>query len=196
VARPDLILASASPRRKELLGLLRLTFEVVPSAYEEVLPEEHPDPAALAVHLAAEKALDVSRRRPGELVLGADTVVALGPRIYGKPTGPADARRMLRELSGKTHEVITGVALVRTHGDTPQTKTLAARTEVRFRELDDPEIDEYLDTGEPFDKAGAYGIQGYGALLIEGIRGDYPNVVGLPVAPLALLLRAEGLNKK
>ena len=196
MARPDLILASASPRRKELLGLLRLTFEVVPSAYEEVLPEEHPDPAALAVHLAAEKALDVSRRRPGELVLGADTVVALGPRIYGKPTGPADARRMLRELSGKTHEVITGVALVRTHGDTPQTKTLAARTEVRFRELDDPEIDEYLDTGEPFDKAGAYGIQGYGALLIEGIRGDYPNVVGLPVAPLALLLRAEGLNKK
>jgi septum formation protein len=186
---PRLVLASASPRRKELLALLRVPFEIIPSAYEEQLPEAHPDPAALAVHLAGEKALDVARRNPGALVLGADTVVALGTRVYGKPADAADAARMLGELSGRTHEVITGVALMAPQG----VRRFATRTSVRFRELEEAEIQAYCGTGEPLDKAGAYAIQGCGAVLIRGIEGDYPNVVGLPLAPLALLLRELGI---
>jgi septum formation protein len=184
-----LILASASPRRNELLRLLGIPFEVVPSAYEEVMPERHPDPAALAVHLASEKARDVSRARPGEWVLGADTIVALKDRLYGKPKEDEDARWMLRGLSGKTHQVVTGVCFIEPGGTE---HTLSASTDVRFRELLEPEIQAYVESGEPLDKAGAYAIQGIGGLLIEGIRGDYPNVVGLPIAPLALLLRRCG----
>lgn len=186
---PPLILASASPRRKELIRLLGVPFEVAPSGYEERLPEEHPEPAVLAVHLATEKALDVARGHGNALVLGADTVVALGARVYGKPADPDDANRMLRELSGRTHQVITGVALVQ-DGDA---RTFAEMTEVRFRALDEREIAAYVATGEPMDKAGAYAIQGYGAVLIEWIEGDYPNVVGLPVMRLALLLRELGM---
>jgi septum formation protein len=188
-----LILASASPRRKELLGLLGLPFEVVPSAFEEPSPETHPDPAAFAEHLAREKAVDVARRRRGALVLGADTVVALGERLYGKPAGPEDAARMLAELSGRTHRVITGVALAEGEGDA-DLESFAASTEVTFRRLQPEEIGAYVATGEPLDKAGSYAIQGRGGLLIEGIRGDYPNVVGLPLTPLALRLRARGLR--
>lgn len=192
-AEPSLILASASPRRRELLGYLGVPFEVIPSQYEEVTPGEHPDPAALAVHLAAEKALDVARRRPGALVLGADTIVVLGSRIYGKPADPQGACRMLRELSGRTHEVITGTALVRLRDGTPEIHTFPTRTEVTFRALADPEIEAYVATGEPLDKAGSYGAQALGMLLIERLQGDYPNVVGLPVTPLALLLRRLGV---
>jgi septum formation protein len=188
-----LILASASPRRKELLGLLGLPFEVVPSAYQEPSPETHPDPRAFAEHLAGEKALDVARRHAGALVLGADTVVALGDRLYGKPAGPEDAARMLAELSGRTHRVITGVALAE-GGAGGSVERFSSVTEVTFRPLDPAEIHEYVGTGEPLDKAGAYAIQGFGSLLIEAICGDYPNVVGLPLTPLALRLRARGFR--
>jgi septum formation protein len=189
----QLVLASASPRRKELLALLGLDFEVVPSAYEEVLPEVHPDPAALAVHLAGEKARDVARGRPDAAVIGADTVVALEGRIYGKPEDRADAARMVRELSGRTHQVITGVAVASGPGEA-SLRSFAVTTDVTFRALEDAEIAAYVATDEPLDKAGGYAIQGYGALLISGIRGDYPNVVGLPLAPLALCLRELGFH--
>lgn len=189
---PRLVLASASPRRRELLGLLGLPFEVSPSRYEEENPAAHPDPAAFAVHLALGKARDVAQRERGALVLGADTVVALGTRLYGKPRDAADASRMLRELSGKTHRVITGVALLCPARGVAE--SFAITTEVTFRPLDAAEIHAYVASGEPADKAGAYAIQGLGGLLIEGIRGDYPNVVGLPLTPLALRLRELGFS--
>jgi septum formation protein len=189
-----IVLASASPRRQELLRFLDFPFEVIPSAYEEVVPEFHKDPAELATHLALEKALDVARGHPDALVIGADTVVALGSRIYGKPRDAEDARRMLRELSGHTHAVVTGVAVVppSTAGTGP--RVFGTGTEVVFRELDEREIRAYVKTGEPLDKAGAYAIQGYGGLLIERIAGDYPNVVGLPLTALALCLRDLGVS--
>jgi septum formation protein len=193
-AQSPLILASASPRRRELLGLLQLPFEVVPSEYEEPLPDTHHDPQGLAVWFATEKALDVLRRHPDRLVIGADTVVALGERVYGKPRNAEDAKRMLRELSGQTHQVITGVAVVFQNEGGPRVHPLSATTDVTFRQLQEGEIEAYVATGEPMDKAGAYAIQGHGGLLIEGIRGDYPNVVGLPLTPLALKLRELGLR--
>ena len=183
-----LVLASGSPRRRELLALLGLPFEVVPSTCEEILPPAHADPGELAEALAREKAREVARRRPGALVLGADTVVALDGRIYGKPADARDAARMLAEFSGRTHRVVTGVALVGPTGE----QSFHASTEVTFRELEPQEIESYVATGEPADKAGAYAVQGQGALLIEGIRGDYPNVVGLPLVMLAAALRARG----
>lgn len=188
---PTLVLASGSPRRRELLGLLGLPFIVQPSAYEEVMPARHENPAALASELALHKAQDVARGRPGEWVLGADTIVALDDRLYGKPTDSADAVRMLTELSGQTHAVITGVCVVQPSG---AVHTFAETTEVTFRALAEGEVAAYVATGEPLDKAGAYAIQGIGGLLISGIRGDYPNVVGLPLTPLALLLRRLGLS--
>lgn len=193
-ASPVLILASGSPRRRELIRFLGLPHEIIPSAYDEQMPETHPEPAALAIELATEKALDVAQTlddaKSGVLVLGADTVVALAERIYGKPTGPDDAVRMLTELSGKTHQVITGMALVRGGEVIHQ---FAARTDVVFRRLHEAEIAAYVATEEPMDKAGSYGGQSFGALLIEEIRGDYHNVVGLPVTALALALRELGI---
>lgn len=183
-----IILASASPRRKELLGYLGVPFEVVPSAYEEWMPPTHSDVPALAQHLAAEKARDVARRYPDRLVLGADTIVVLGERVYGKPVDVPDAERMLAELSGRTHQVVTAVVLVERGALT----TVAVTTDVTFRSLPAEEIRAYVATGEPLDKAGSYGIQGYGAILIEAIRGDYTNVVGLPVPTVARLLRETG----
>lgn len=190
MSRLPLILASASPRRRELIELLGVPFEVTPSAYEEPSPDSHPDPAAFARSLALSKAEDVARRHPGRLVLGADTIVVLKHRLLAKPKDAEDAARMLRELSGRTHQVITGVGLV-VHEELE--RSLHAATDVTFRDLDEAEIRAYVATGEPMDKAGAYGIQGHGGLLIEGIRGDYPNVVGLPLTPLALALRELGI---
>ncbi len=161
---------------------------MVPSAYEEPSPERHPDPAAFAEHLAAEKARDVARSYPGHLVVGADTVVAMGDRLYGKPADPDDVVRMLMELSGRTHTVFTGVALVQGSA----VVAFNVRTEVTFRSLMEAEARAYAATGEPMDKAGAYGIQRYGMLLIEKVHGDYPNVVGLPLVEVALRLRARG----
>jgi len=176
----QLILASASPRRRELLSRAGWDFAVRPSALEEVLrPGESPED--FARRAASDKALAVAASAPPKaLVLGADTVVVAGDEVLGKPADPADAARMLRALSGATHCVITGVCLV----SAPH-RIEAVRCEttlVTFRRLDEEEIADYLASGEPFDKAGAYGIQGLASKFVTRIEGCYFNVVGLPVA--------------
>jgi septum formation protein len=188
-----LILASQSPRRQELLQVLGWPFDVIPSGVDESTVPAGLAPAALARWLAEQKADDVAHRHPGAFVIGADTIVVLGDEVMGKPVDPEDAARMLRALSGATHRVITGIA-VRREGPEPLQLSDAVETEVTFRPLTDHEIEAYVRTGEPMDKAGAYAIQGCGALLAAGIRGDYPNIVGLPVARLAELLRSVGFR--
>lgn len=186
-----LILASASPRRRELLGLLGLNFEVLPPS-EEGRPEGRPEEAAR--RLALEKAREVAARtgaaRPGSglLVIGADTVVALGEKILGKPSGPEEAVNMLLRLRGRAHRVITGVALV---GEGKET-VFSERTDVYLRWLEREEAEEYVATGEPLDKAGAYAAQGLGARFVLRVEGCFFNVVGLPLARLYTTLRREG----
>jgi septum formation protein len=194
-----LILASASPRRRELLALLGLPFEVRAADIDETPPDDR-EPEVVAMELAEAKAracvagLDAEARR-GALVLGADTIVVIGETILGKPTSPDDARRMLAMLSGATHRVITGMALARTmDAGTDEVARDAVVTEVTFRSLTAAMIDAYLATGEPFDKAGAYGIQERAAPFVEDIRGDYFNVVGLPVQRVARLLEQAGVE--
>ena len=179
-----LILASGSPRRRELLGQIGAAFEVITSAAEEV--KTAASPRELVLENARRKALAVARKCPGRAVLGADTVVALAGNIYGKPQDEADARRMLHDFSGRTHEVLTGLALVRADGEL---FSAAEATEVAFAKLDDEEIRRYVETGEPMDKAGGYAVQGRAAVFIKGIRGSYSNVVGLPLHLLAELAR-------
>jgi len=174
-----LILASNSPRRRELLQNAGFEFDVRPSGIEEIrLPEEPPE--EFARRLAREKALDVALHSiPGSIVLGADTVVAANGEILEKPLDAADARRMLHALSGRTHRVITGVCLVRA----PETVLACTHetTAVTFRELCDEEIEAYVASGEPFDKAGSYAIQGLASRFVPRIEGCYFNVVGLPI---------------
>ncbi len=178
-----LLLASASPRRAELLRTAGIPFVCEPSRAGE-LPVGSRPPEALAVENARRKASEVSARFPGRLTLGADTVVVLDGHTLGKPTDRDDAARMLRALSGRTHEVMTGVCL--TDGKTVRTDLCVTR--VRFRELGGDRIARYVATGECDDKAGAYGIQGRGGLLVEGIEGDYFNVVGLPLCRIDKML--------
>jgi septum formation protein len=188
-----LILASQSPRRQELLRVLEWPFDVIPSGVDEgEAPAELPPPM-LARWLAEQKAQEVAARHPGAFVIGADTIVILGDEVMGKPVNQKDARCMLRTLSGVTHRVITAIALRREAAE-PLALAEVVETEVTFRPLTDNEIEAYLLTGEPMDKAGAYAIQGYGALLVAGVRGDYLNIVGLPVARLAELLRSVGFR--
>jgi septum formation protein len=192
-----LILASASPRRRELLTQAGFSFEVHPADIPEE-PLENEDPADYVTRLAREKAEAVFREltagnegMDGEslVVLGADTTVTLDRHILGKPEDQADAARMLRLLSGRTHRVITGVALV-----TAERAEVAAEvTSVRFLEMSDTEIAAYVATGEPMDKAGAYAIQGRAARWIPRIEGCYFNVVGLPLALVSKLLKSCGL---
>jgi len=182
-----LILASASPRRRELLKNAGVDFEVRPSAVVESVGAGE-SPEDFARRAAREKALDVAAAVPaGALVLGADTVVVMGNEILGKPTGSEDAARMLQKLSGSTHRVITGVCLVRAPAgiEAEEHET----TLVTFRRLEEEEIEHYLATGEPFDKAGAYGIQGFASRFVTRIEGCYFNVVGLPVARVVELLK-------
>lgn len=180
-----LILASASPRRQELLRQAGCEFTVIVSDVVEDNEAAMP-PAELAVAQARAKALDVAARvLPEDVVIGADTVVVLEDCVFGKPRDEADARRMLAALSGRVHEVITGVAAARRG----EVLTAHAVTKVRFRRLSPAAIERYLATGEPMDKAGAYAIQGLGALLVDGIAGCYANVVGLPLTTLDRLLR-------
>lgn len=184
-----LILASASPRREELLRRLGMPFTVVPSDLPEQLPAGPPDESARALALA--KARAVAGRIGSGVVLGADTLVVLGGGALGKPRGPDDARRMLRALSGRTHEVITGVALVEAPGGR-ETST-AVVTQVRMARYGEEEIEAYLATGEPFDKAGAYAIQAAGSRLVAHLDGCYTNVVGLPLTTTRRLLAEWGL---
>lgn len=181
-----LYLASSSPRRRELLRNAGVDFDVRPSTVIEAVRAGE-TPEEFARRAAREKALDVAALVPaGSLVLGADTVVVMGDEILGKPADAEDAARMLRRLSGATHRVITGVCLVRAPAgiEAEEHET----TLVTFRPLDEKEIEDYLATGEPFDKAGAYGIQGFASNFVARIEGDYFNVVGLPVARVYGLL--------
>jgi len=183
-----LILASASPRRRELLTQAGFRFEVIPAHInEDVGPGE--DPIAYVVRLAREKAQAVRGQLndPEAIVLGADTTVTLDGHILAKPEDPADAIRMLRMLSGRTHRVITGVAVATADG----TEVAAEVTGVQFVTLREEEIADYVSTGEPMDKAGAYGIQGYAARWIPRIEGCYFNVVGLPVALVSNMLEVH-----
>ncbi len=180
-----LVLASASPRRSELLRNAGISFQVEPAHVPEVpLPQE--TPLAYAQRLAREKALVVFARHPNEVVLGADTVVVVDNHLLEKPANAEDAARMLRLLSGRSHQVITGVCVVAPGFE----RTEAEITEVSFSPLSDEEIAGYVRTGEPMDKAGAYGIQGIASRWVKGIEGCYFNVVGLPVHRVYRLLRA------
>lgn len=180
----QVILASASPRRQELLGRLFERFTVLPADLNETLPPAiAPDNAA--AYLSRLKAEHIARQHPRALVIGADTVVLLEGRALGKPRDEADAAAMLRALSGRRHVVCTGVCVLAPDWE----EQFCSRTEVAFYPLDEEEIAAYLRSGEPMDKAGAYGIQGIGSRYIAGIQGDYCNVVGLPVAELYQMLR-------
>jgi septum formation protein len=181
---PMLVLASASPRRQELLRNAGISFEVQPAAIvEEPLPGE--GARDCAERLAREKALTVARNRPLDIVLGADTVVAINHQILGKPANSEDAVRMLRLLSGHSHVVITGVCLV----VGARCTTASESTTVTMSEISEPEISDYVASGEPMDKAGAYAIQGIASRWIPHIEGDYSNVVGLPIALVYRMLR-------
>lgn len=181
----SIILASGSPRRKELLNQLGIEFEVIPADVDETL-EEGLSPEEAVKQLSLKKAAAVAKMHPGKIVLGADTVVAYDGEILGKPEDENDALDMLLLLSGRTHHVYTGVALIYPDG---KVKSFSESTEVVMYENDRQLIKEYIATGEPMDKAGAYGIQGMGAILVKEIRGDYNNVVGLPVARITRILK-------
>jgi septum formation protein len=185
-----LVLASASPRRQELLRNAGIPFVVQPTEIPEV-PREGEAPRTCAERLAREKALEVFRQRPDDFILGADTIVVTDGRILGKPRDGADAARMLRLLSGRTHQVITGVCLVG-----PQSGAEDIRSEttlVTMNALSDDDIGSYILTGEPMDKAGAYAIQGVASRWISRIEGDYFNVVGLPVSLVHRMLQERGV---
>lgn len=184
-----LILASQSPRRRRLLERLGLDFTVHVSPAEERIPTDAA-PADVVQILAQHKATPIAHRHADALVLAADTVVVLDGEILGKPASPADAVQTLERLSGVTHTVYTGMALM--HRQRDQTATAVEATHVTFGALDRHEIEAYVATGSPMDKAGSYGIQDdLGALFVERIEGDYYNVVGLPLRRLYLLLRTQ-----
>jgi len=175
--REKLVLASGSPRRAEILERAGWPHEIIVAGIDEtVLPNE--EPAAYVQRLARSKAEAVANRLSEGVVLGADTTVVVANQILGQPVDDADARRMLRLLNAKWHDVLTGVAVVRVGGET---RVAYEKTRVRFAEMSETEIDWYIATREPFGKAGAYGIQGKAALFIEEIEGDYFNIMGLPI---------------
>lgn len=185
---PSIVLASSSPRRRELLAQLGVPHAVLPVDADET-PQPGESPAQLVIRLARLKALEGRRRSNGERpVLGADTVVAIDGVIFGKPVDAADAQRMLAALSGRTHQVLTGVALALA-ADGPVLDAIS-RTTVQMRVISAAEAAAYWDCGEPQGKAGAYGIQGRGAVFIEHIAGSHTGVMGLPLYETAALLQA------
>ena len=176
-----MILASKSPRRKELLSLITEDFRIIPAVGEEVIPEGTLPPQAV-VMLAQQKAREIRAEHSDEIIIAADTVVVVDDKILGKPKNEQRAAEMLSMLSGRKHSVLTGVCIIFADG---AEKSFYEQTEVEFFPLTDKQIQRYIATGEPMDKAGAYGIQGKGGLLIKRFEGDYFNVVGLPAARLA-----------
>ncbi len=190
VTGPRLILASESPRRRFLLEQAGIEFSVIPSSFDENSVKLS-SPDVYVRHLAESKARDVSKRYPDSWVIGADTIVFIDDTILGKPVSKAEARTMLKRLSGRTHQVMTGYCICchrigRLVSDT-------VTTEVRFKELTEREIDWYINSGEPFDKAGAYAIQGIGTFLVRRINGSYTNVVGLPLCEVLEFLIKENI---
>jgi len=186
---PRIVLASASPRRTELLRAILPEFDVIPSGIEESM-DGASGPVDLVISLASAKAEDVAVGCRDCVIIGADTLVVVDDHTLGKPEDAGDARRMLRLLSGRTHSVITGVSVVYRG----ETTTSAEVTEVLFSTMTEGQIEAYTQTGEPLDKAGAYGIQGRASIFIQGIKGCYFNVVGLPLFRLNQLLADRGIH--
>ncbi|SHK51435.1 septum formation protein [Desulfatibacillum alkenivorans DSM 16219] len=185
-----LILASASPRRSYLLEQAGLEFQVIVSDADETCPAGA-SPRECAAMLSEKKALAVAESHPGHWVLGADTIVVTDGRILGKPSGMEEARDMITMLGGRTHQVLTGFSIF--HVDKGVRHTEVISTQVTFKSLSPDEIEWYLSTGEPFDKAGAYAIQGIGTFLVKSISGSYTNVVGLPVCEVIEFFMAQGV---
>lgn len=183
------ILASGSPRRHELLNLIGIPHEMRPANIDETIRHRE-TPRRHAERLAREKASAIATRDPNLITIGADTIVVTNRKVLGKPADTAHAAAMLRQLSGRKHTVITAVAVSRGK----KLRSAVEEVQVRFRKLHDDEIDAYVATGEPMDKAGAYGIQGYGATIVESVDGDYFSVMGLPLARLVGLLRDVGVK--
>ncbi|ADL52467.1 Maf-like protein [Clostridium cellulovorans] len=189
------VLASASPRRKELINRVLQNVEIIPSKFDENSIEYNGDVVAYVQELALNKALDVLKDCSGEyIIIGCDTVVYNNGKILEKPKNEDEAFAMLKSLSGAEHSVFSAVAIV--NSKTNNVVRFHEESKVRFSELTDEEILSYIETKEPFDKAGAYGIQGYGGLFVEAINGCYYNVVGLPINKLYKTLRAMGVNSK
>lgn len=185
------IVASASPRRKELLSLLGYDFEVIPSDADETLPNDISAQRAVE-ELSRRKAQSVFKENTDAVVLGCDTVVCLDGKILGKPQSREEAEEMLWTLSGKTHQVFSGVTIM----DKTKSETFVSVSDVEFFELSQEAISSYVSTGEPMDKAGAYGIQGMGGVLVKKISGDYYTIVGLPLAESAKVLADFGIRGK
>ncbi len=185
-----IILASESPRRKHLLEKMGLIFKTIPSGLVE-MPPMGDLPNSYAARMAMEKAVKVGQNEREWLVIGADTVISLNGKILGKPKNLQEASLMLSSLSGRWHEVWTGICVYNRSGHIEITK--AVKTDVEFRELSIPEIEEYIESGEPMDKAGAYGIQGQGKIFVKGIKGSYHNVIGLPTYDLGQILHSIGI---
>lgn len=174
-----MILASGSPRRKELLQMLEVSFEVLVSDTKEVITKN--EPAEVTKELSYQKAMAVARQVEEGIIIGADTVVSIDGKILGKPADKEEAREMIYKLQGKSHMVYTGVTVIAKSGDMVSASSFAEGTKVNVAPMTENEIEAYISTDEPYDKAGAYGIQGLFGKFIEGIEGDYFNVVGLPV---------------
>jgi septum formation protein len=183
---PELILASTSPRRRDLLKRAGLDFSIVPSSVDETIVVES-SPTRRVKRLSEAKAADVARQYPKSWVLGADTIVVIGEKILGKPEDPDHARRMLQRLSGRRHNVLTGYCLINRKHD--RFFSEVTETEVEFKRLTEEEIEWYIQTGEPFDKAGGYAIQGRGAFLVRRVSGSVTNVIGLPLCEVIETLK-------
>lgn len=180
----DIILASASPRRKEILENTNLKFRIIKSEIDEKISDGE-SPQQVAMRLSFEKCMDIASRYKSSLVIGADTIVVLDDMILGKPKD--EAYYMLKKLSNTVHQVITGISLINLEGNKKIIDYVVSN--VKFKDLSEEDIKDYIQTNESLDKAGAYGIQGYGALLVEEIKGDYFNIVGLPISRISDLLK-------
>jgi len=193
-APPALVLASGSPRRRQILAQLGLAFESIAAPEGVETPwDGSEEPTSFATRLARRKAAVVSESRPDALVVAADTIVVLDGKVLEKPANEADARRMLARLAGREHVVHTGAAIEAPGAESDRVVVAGLEsTAVRFRPLEADEIERYVATGEPLDKAGAYGIQGFGAALVESVRGCYFNVMGFPVTRILALLAETG----
>ncbi|MDK2562858.1 Maf family protein [Romboutsia sedimentorum] len=181
-----IILASSSPRRKEILENANVKFDIIKSEIDEVILDNEL-PSQVVMRLAFEKCIDIAAKHRESLVIGADTVVVLDDIILGKPKDIDEAIAMITQLSGKTHQVITGISLINLSANKKIIDYVVSN--VKFKDLSAEDIKDYIQTNESLDKAGAYGIQGYGALLVEEIQGDYFNIVGLPISRLSDLLK-------
>ena len=182
----NIILASASPRRKEILENTNVKFKIMASSIEE-LRLEGESPCQMVMRLAFEKGIDIASRQKSDLVISADTIVVLDNTVLGKPKDEIEARKMITSLSGRTHQVITGISLINLDNNKKIIDYVISN--VKFKNLSEEDINDYIRTKESLDKAGAYGIQGYGALLVEEIQGDYFNIVGFPISKLSDLLK-------